>query len=75
MTVTIEYIRAAARLLAGHIVETPCNHSRTLSEITGASIWVKFENMQFTASFKDRGALVKLESLDQDERSRGVVAM
>ena len=75
MTVTIEDIRAAARLLAGHIVETPCNHSRTLSEITGASIWVKFENMQFTASFKDRGALVKLESLDQDERSRGVVAM
>jgi len=75
MTVTIEDIRAAASLLAGHIVDTPCNLSRTLSEITGASIWVKFENMQFTASFKDRGALVKLESLDQDERKRGVVAM
>ena len=75
MTVTIEDIRAAAGLLAGHIVATPCNHSRTLSEITGATVWVKFENMQFTASFKDRGALVKLESLDTDERARGVVAM
>ena len=75
MTVTIEDIRAAAGLLAGHIVATPCNHSRTLSEITGATVWVKFENMQFTASFKDRGALVKLECLDTDERARGVVAM
>jgi threonine dehydratase len=75
MSVTIEDIRAAASLLEGHIVATPCNHSRTLSEITGATIWVKFENLQFTASFKDRGALVKLESLDASERARGVVAM
>ncbi len=55
-------IHAAAVRLAGHVLDTPCLHSRTLSEITGAQIWLKFENLQFTASFKERGALNRLPS-------------
>ena len=73
--VTPDDIRAAAAVLAGEVVETPCTHSRTLSEITGAEVVLKFENLQYTASFKDRGALVKLTSLTPAERSAGVVAM
>jgi threonine dehydratase len=49
-------VHAAARRIAGAVVRTPCLESRTLSEITGARIFVKFENLQFTASFKERGA-------------------
>ena len=61
MTVTIDDIRAAAGRAAGRrCVDTPCLHSRTLSEITGAQVYLKFENHQFTASFKERGALNKL---------------
>ncbi len=55
--VTIADIRAAAERLRGHIEDTPCLHSRTLSQITGAEVYLKFENLQFTASFKERGAL------------------
>ena len=75
MTVTLEDVRTAAAVLAGHIVETPCLHSRTLSQITGAEVWLKFENHQFTASFKERGALNKLASLTAEQRARGVIAV
>ena len=61
-------------MLAGQVVDTPCLHSRTLSEITGAEVFLKFENHQFTASFKERGALNKLASLDAQARARGVIA-
>jgi len=73
--ITIEDIRAAAAAIAGAVERTPTRHSRTLSEIAGCEIWLKFENLQFTASFKDRGALNKLLSLTAEERARGVVAM
>jgi threonine dehydratase len=73
--VTFADIEAAAALLAGRIVRTPMLRSRTLSNELGCSIWVKFENLQFTASFKERGALVKLASLSPEERRRGVIAM
>ncbi|MBL8376474.1 MAG: threonine ammonia-lyase [Burkholderiales bacterium] len=72
--ITLGDIESAARVLDGHVVETPCLHSRTLSEITGAQVYLKFENHQFTASFKERGALNKLASLSAEERARGVVA-
>lgn len=68
-------IEAAAELLSGHIVDTPCIPSRTLSKICGCEIWVKFENLQFTASFKERGALNRLSALSEEERKRGVIAM
>ncbi|HEY8120936.1 MAG TPA: threonine ammonia-lyase [Myxococcota bacterium] len=68
-------IAAAAKRIAGMVVRTPCLLSRTLSEITGARVHVKFENLQFTASFKERGALNKLLQLSPPERARGVVAM
>ena len=74
MTVTLEDIRAAAELLRGQVVDTPCLHSRTLSEITGAQVWLKFENHQFTASFKERGALVKLLALSPEAAKQGVIA-
>ena len=74
MTLTYKDIEAAADRLSGHIERTPQRHSRTLSEITGAEVWVKFENLQFTASFKERGALNKLLTLTEDERRRGVIA-
>jgi threonine dehydratase len=73
-SITLEDIRAAARAIDGNVVRTPCLHSRTLSEITGAQIYLKFENHQFTASFKERGALNKLLSLTPEERGRGVIA-
>ncbi len=75
MAVTAQSVRAAAALLAGHVIDTPCLHSRTLSELTGAEVYLKFENLQFTASFKERGALVKLLSLAADERAAGVLAV
>ncbi len=73
--VTIDDIRAAAARVADAIERTPSHHSRTLSKISGCEIHLKFENLQFTASFKERGALNKLLSLSEDERKRGVVAM
>jgi threonine dehydratase len=74
MTLTLDDIRAAARRLDGHIERTPCRYSRTLSQITGAEVWVKFENLQFTASYKERGALNRLLQLTEEERERGVIA-
>ena len=73
--VTLDDIRAAAQRIAGALEATPCLHSRTLSKLTGAEVFLKFENLQFTASFKERGALNKLLSLDAQERKRGVIAM
>lgn len=73
--VTLADIEAAAEAIAGRVERTPLRYSRTLSEITGAQIWIKFENLQFTAAFKERGALNKLLSLSPAERAAGVVAM
>jgi threonine dehydratase len=75
LPVSLADIRAAAERLAGAIEPTPCLHSRTLSRLTGAEVYLKFENLQFTASFKERGALNKLASLSAAERRRGVIAM
>ena len=75
MTITIDDIQTAAQRLGGRIVRTPMQRSATLSEITGAEVWVKFENFQFTAAFKERGALNKLATLTEAERRVGVVAM
>ena len=72
--VELNDIQAAAKVIAGHVVNTPCLRSRTLSEITGAEVYLKFENHQFTASFKERGALNKLASLDAAQRKQGVIA-
>ncbi|MBI3715539.1 MAG: threonine ammonia-lyase [Betaproteobacteria bacterium] len=72
--INLDSILAAQKVLRGHIVNTPCPHSRTLSEITGAEVFLKFENHQFTASFKERGALNKLVSLDAAQRAKGVIA-
>jgi threonine dehydratase len=74
VTVELKDIQAAAKVIEGHVVKTPCLHSRTLSEITGAQVYLKFENHQFTASFKERGALNKLASLDAAQRKAGVIA-
>jgi threonine dehydratase len=71
---TLDDIRAAAERIRGSVIRTPMLKSRTLSEIIGAEIWLKFENLQFTAAYKERGALNKLLQLSDEERSRGVVA-
>ena len=68
-------IEAAADRLAGQILDTPCVESRTLSQLTGCQVFLKFENLQYTASFKERGACNKLAQLDEAERARGVIAM
>ncbi|WP_041675831.1 threonine ammonia-lyase [Ramlibacter tataouinensis] len=68
-------IHAAAARLQGQVAETPCVESRTLSQLTGAQVFLKFENLQFTASFKERGACNKLAQLTEAERSSGVIAM
>jgi threonine dehydratase len=75
LPVTLEAIEAARRRLLGAIVETDCDWSRTLSSILGCKIWLKFENLQFTASFKERGALNRLSALSEEERRSGVIAM
>src|SRR5258706_6236610 len=68
-------IEAAASTIGAAVEATPARYSHTLSAIAGAEIFVKFENLQFTASFKERGALNKLLSLDEATRKRGVIAM
>lgn len=73
--IEIADIQAAAGRLAGQILLTPCVESRTLSQLTGAQVFLKFENLQYTASFKERGACNKLVQLSPEERARGVVAM
>ena len=68
-------IRAAAWRLRGEVIETPCLPSRTLSALTGCEVFLKFENLQFTASFKERGALNKMAQLTPAERAKGVLAV
>lgn len=68
-------IEAAALRLQGQLLDTPCVASKTLSQITGADVFLKFENLQYTASFKERGACNKLVQLSGEEGRRGVVAM
>lgn len=75
MTVKLSDIEAARRLIAGQIVRTPMLAAPKLSALTGAQVYVKYENLQVTNSFKDRGALVKLSALNKTERDRGVIAM
>src|SRR3984957_5123308 len=74
LPVTLRDVEAAAATLAGFVKRTNFDHSRTLSDITGADIWLKFENLQFTATFKERGALNRLSALSADQRKQGVVA-
>jgi threonine dehydratase len=74
LPVSLADIEAAARRIEGAVVRTPTLFSRTLSEATGAQVWVKFENLQFTAAYKERGALNKLLLMDEGTRSRGVIA-
>jgi threonine dehydratase len=71
---TVEDIRAAAERINGAVLRSPTLKSRTLSEITGAEVYLKFENLQFTAAYKERGALNKLLHLSNEERARGVIA-
>lgn len=71
---TLADVRAAAERISGQIVRTPTLHSKTLSQITGADIWLKFENLQFTAAYKERGALNALLLLTDEQRARGVIA-
>ena len=73
-TISLPDIQAARDVLKGHVANSPCMYSRTLSEITGAEIYLKFENLQFTASFKERGALNKLVSLSPEQKHSGVIA-
>lgn len=73
--ITLQDIEAAAERLRGQVLDTPCVESRTLSQLTGAQVFLKFENLQYTASFKERGACNKLTQLDAAARARGVVAM
>ena len=74
MTVTFDDILAARERIAGQVDRTPVRHSRRLSQLTGAEVWIKFDNLHFTGSFKERGALNRLLQLTPDERRRGVVA-
>ena len=75
MSITIKDIEAARRVIKGAVLRTPMLPAPRLSALTGADVYVKYENLQVTNSFKDRGALVKLTSLSEAERKRGVVAM
>ena len=72
---TLDDIRAAARRLEGEVTRTPCLRSRTLAQIAGCEIFLKFENLQFTASFKERGALNKMAQLTAEERAKGVLSV
>ena len=75
LPVTLADIEAAAGVLADSVRLTSFDRSQTLSDILGADIWLKFENLQFTATFKERGALNRLSALSADERKRGVIAV
>jgi threonine dehydratase len=73
--ITIEDVKRAAQIVQGQVLRTPLVPAPRLSQLTGASVFVKHENMQPTGSFKERGAVTKLESLTDGERKRGVIAM
>ncbi|MCY7370767.1 MAG: threonine ammonia-lyase [Polaromonas sp.] len=68
-------IESAAERIRGHLLDTPCVESKTLSQLTGTTLFLKFENLQYTASFKERGACNKLAQLSPAERAAGVIAM
>ena len=72
---TLDDVRDAARLIAGAVMRTPFLPAPRLSRLTGAEVWVKYENLQVTNAFKERGALVRLLSLTEEEKARGVIAM
>ena len=72
---TLADIEAARRTIAGHVLRTPMLPAPKLSALTGAEVFVKYENLQVTNSFKERGAFNKLASLSAAERARGVIAM
>jgi threonine dehydratase len=74
LPITLADVEAAAAAIAGQVIRTPCLKSETLSAMTGAQVWLKFENLQFTAAYKERGALNRLLSLTAEERGRGVIA-
>lgn len=74
LPVSIDDVRAAAARIGGAVVRTPTLHSRTLSQLTGANVYLKFENLQFTAAYKERGALNTLLQLDAEQRAKGVIA-
>jgi threonine dehydratase len=73
--ITLGDVEAARQAIAGHVLRTPMLPAPRLSDLTGARVYVKYENLQVTNSFKERGALTKLASLSVDERKRGVIAM
>jgi threonine dehydratase len=75
LTLSLADIEAARRVIAGHVLRTPMLPAPRLSALTGAEVFVKYENLQVTNSFKERGARVKLASLSADQRARGVIAM
>ncbi len=75
LPVTPADVRAAAATILGSVIPTDCNQSRTLGELCGCKVWLKFENLQFTSTFKERGALNRLSALSAEERRRGVIAM
>jgi threonine dehydratase len=75
MTISPADVQTARRILAGAALRTPMLPSPKLSGLTGAEVFVKYENLQVTNSFKDRGAYVKLASLSEAQRRRGVIAM
>ena len=75
LAVALDDVKAAAAAIANSVIVTECDQSRTLSEICGCKLWLKFENLQFTSTFKERGALNRLLALSPDERERGVIAM
>jgi len=74
LPVSLEDVQAAAARIGSSIVRTPTLHSQTLSQLTGAYVWLKFENHQFTAAYKERGALNTLLQMSPEKRSRGVIA-
>src|SRR6266498_742417 len=75
MSITVADVEAARRTIAGQVLRTPMLPAPKLSALTGAEVYVKYENLQVTNSFKERGALAKLASLTAAERARGVIAM
>ena len=72
---TMDDVLEARKVIAGHVLHTPCLKSVTLSQFTGAEVWLKFENLQFTAAYKERGALNALSHLTAEQKRRGVIAM
>jgi threonine dehydratase len=74
LPVTLADVRGAAARIAGAVVRTPTLHSQTLSQLTGAQVWLKFENHQFTAAYKERGALNTLLQMAPEARAKGVIA-